>query len=358
MANLLQRYNDVLILEGFQSDPEQEEAVRVLQCLSKDLTSVKKIWPFSKKKPVRGVYLHGGVGRGKSMLMDLFFNELPDNLQKRRVHFHEFMIETHDWLHQHRGEGLADLLSSYAQHVAENIKILCFDEFHVVDVADAMILGRLFTALFEKNVVVVSTSNRAPDNLYEGGLQRDLFLPFIALLKQQMEIVHLDSETDYRLLADPDQDIYYFYPLNAPTKDKIEKLFSDMAGGQAPAIETITVKGRNIEVMAANNVARFSFAELCEKPLGAEDYIVIAKAYDTVFIESIPRLTYDRRNEVKRFILLIDCLYEAGCRLILSAQSDIHTLYHGTDNALEFDRTISRLMEMQSSAYHEKRSGA
>lgn len=356
MPNLLKRYEEILDSEGFQPDSEQKKAVQVLQELAQKLTAEKKFSLFRKKQLMQGVYLHGGVGRGKSMLMDLFFNELPGKLKKRRVHFHEFMIETHDWLHQNRGDEMDDLLPAYARHVASHIRILCFDEFHVTDVADAMILGRLFTALFEKDVVVVATSNWAPDNLYEGGLQRELFLPFIALLKEQMDVVHLDNDKDYRQLSDPDQDVYYFSPLNKETTQKIDQLFRELSGGQESKIEIIEVKGRDIEVMAANNIARFTFADLCEQPLGAEDYITIAQKYDTVFVENIPGLSADKRNEAKRLILLIDCLYEAQCRLILSAEEDIHHIYDGKDHAFEFDRTISRLMEMQSSAYHEKRA--
>ena len=356
MPNLPQRYNDTLQSKGWTVDSEQKQAVKVLQRLLKELNTSKSIWPFKKKKIIRGVYLHGGVGRGKSMLMDLFFDELPDPLKKRRVHFHEFMIETHDWLHQHRGNEMDDLLPSYAQHVADNIEVLCFDEFHVTDVADAMILGRLFTALFDYGVVVVATSNWAPDNLYEGGLQRDLFLPFIALLKNQMEVTHLDSDTDYRTLADPCQEIYYFYPLNEETKQKTDNLFKEITEDQKTITDTIEVKGRSFQVVAANDIARFTFSELCEQPLGAEDYIAIAERFDTIFVEDVPNLTPANRNEAKRLILLIDCLYEAACRLVMSAESDIHNLYHGDDHAFEFNRTISRLMEMQSCAYHEKRA--
>lgn len=355
MPNLQQRYKNVLKENNFQADAEQERAVKSLQRLLKELSAAKSFSLFSKKKMLRGVYLHGGVGRGKSMLMDLFFAELPPNIKSRRVHFHEFMIETHDWLHQYRGEGMEDLLPNYARHVSENVRVLCFDEFHVTDVADAMILGRLFTALFERGVVVVATSNWAPDNLYEGGLQRDLFLPFIDLLKKQMEIVHLDHDQDYRQLADPDQDVFMFYPLDSQTADKVEALFKSLSQDKEVKTDKIKVKGRNIEIKAAGKIACSSFADLCEKPLAAEDYIAIAARYDTLVLENIPRLDDTKRNETKRFILLIDCLYEAHCRLVMSAENNIHDLYEGDDHAFEFDRTVSRLMEMQSSAYHEKR---
>lgn len=355
MPTLHNKYKTKLKTEGWHEDAQQLKAVDALERLRQNLKRPKSFWPFAKKKEIKGVYLYGGVGRGKSMLMDLFFENAPDKIQKRRVHFHEFMIETHEWLHANRGDNMADLLLAYARHVSTNLRLLCFDEFHVTDVADAMILGRLFTALMEQGVIVVSTSNWQPDNLYEGGLQRELFLPFIALLKARMEIIHLDSDKDYRQLSDPDQDVYYFHPLNQVTLNKVNQLFSKLSH-HAPAEEMeIKVKGRKLKIYASKNIARFTFAQLCEKPLGAEDYIKIAQKFESVFIENIPKLSPEKRNEAKRFILLIDCLYEAKCQLVLSSKNDIHHLYEGHDHAFEFDRTISRLMEMQSAAYHQAR---
>lgn len=353
---ILKRYKEALDAEGWCEDTQQLKAIKALTCLLKNLKTKKSIWPFSKKEKTKGIYLHGGVGRGKSMIMDIFFHELPDTLKSRRVHFHEFMIETHDWLHAHRGDGMDDLLPNYARHVSNNVHVLCFDEFHVTDVADAMILSRLFTALFDHGVVVISTSNWMPDNLYEGGLQRDLFLPFIKLLKKQMKVVHLDSDTDYRQLSDPDQSVYYLYPLNKKIEEKLNKIFSELAEGHNITSETLTIKGRDIQIQSANNMARFTYTELCEQPLGAEDYIGIAQKYHTVFVENIPRLNDSKCNEVKRLILLIDCLYEAHCRLIISAEDDVRYLYGGEEHAFEFDRTISRLMEMQSNIYQDKRN--
>lgn len=355
MTNLQARYKEKLRTEGWQEDKEQLNAVAALQRLVQDLKRPSGFWPFKKKIPTKGVYLYGGVGRGKSMLMDLFFDYAPAKIQKRRVHFHEFMIETHDWLHANRGDQMDDLLPSYARHVSGKTKLLCFDEFHVTNVVDAMILGRLFTALLERDVVIVATSNWRPDYLYEGGLQRDLFLPFIALLQSRLEIVHLDSKTDYRQISAPDQDIYYYYPLNQKVKDKINALFIELAMGATTKRQSLKVKGRTLKIDTLNDVARTSFSQLCEQPLGAEDYIKLAQNFDTIFIENIPHLNAERRNEAKRFILLIDCLYEAQCRVVLSAENDIHALYDGHDHAFEFDRTISRLLEMQSAAYHEKR---
>jgi cell division protein ZapE len=355
MPSLPERYKTLIAEKGYSFDAEQERAVIVLQKLLQKLVVKKSFWPFARQETPKGVYMYGGVGRGKSMLMDLFFDEAPATLAKRRIHFHEFMIKTHDWLHANRGQGLDDLLVRYADHVRKNVQLLCFDEFHVTDVADAMILGRLFTALIEKGIVVVATSNKAPDELYEGGLQRDLFLPFIAFLKLHNHVVHLGGKKDYRAIALPDQDMYYFSPLNRETAKQVERLFSELSGDREIETRAIAVKGRKIMARATGDIARFTFAELCEKPLAAEDYIKIARTFDTVFIENITRLDETMRNEAKRFILLIDCLYEEKCRIILSAEADVHSLYSGGDHEFEFQRTVSRLMEMQSSAYHDSR---
>ena len=361
MPNLQKKYKEVLAVNQWQADDFQQRAVSALQNLLYNLKPFKKFWPFGKTPDVKGVYLYGGVGRGKSMLMDLFFDEaVKIQPQSRRVHFHEFMIETHDWLHAHRGEGMDDLLPRYAAHVSNHVKLLCFDEFHVTDVADAMILGRLFTELFGCGLVVVATSNWVPDDLYEGGLTRDRFLPFIKLLNNKMNVTHLDSDVDYRTISNPDQDMYYFYPLNKETKNKIEQLFFELTNDVETQQDVITVRGRDVLVNAAGDVAQFTFSSLCKKAYGAEDYIAIAKKYDTVFLTQVPSLTAENRNETKRFILLIDCLYEAKSRLIISAETNIESLYQGGEgdggHGFEFNRTVSRLMEMQSALYHEERA--
>jgi cell division protein ZapE len=351
MAELQTKYDGEVAVGHLKKDAEQCKAAAALDRLYDELTERKKL--FSGRKKIKGVYIYGGVGRGKSMLMDMFFDMLPTIIIKRRVHFHEFMIETHDWLHERRaGKAVDNLLPEYAKHVANNVKVLCFDEFHVTDVADAMMLSRLFAALFDHGVVVVSTSNWPPDRLYEGGLQRERFLPFIALIKERMQIVFLDSDTDYRGEVIQDLETYLF-PLNAETKAKADKFFHQLSGGKFQRTENVYVKGREIPVQAAGDVARFTFAQLCEQPHGAEDYLTIARAFHTVFLENIPRLTYDRNNETKRLMTLVDVMYDARRRMVFTAEAAPEKLYTGDKYNFEFDRTISRLREMQSSSYTE-----
>jgi cell division protein ZapE len=349
MASLLEKYHEKIECGELAKDAGQEKVAVALERLRNDLTKKKPF--FAKRKKIKGVYIHGGVGRGKSMLMDLFHDNLPHAISKRRVHFHAFMIETHDWLHLRRaGKAVDNLLPEYAKFVAGNAKVLCFDEFHVTDIADAMILSHLFEALFDLDVVVVATSNWIPDRLYEGGLQRERFLPFIALVKKRLQIVHLDSETDYREETVQDLETY-LYPLNAETKAKAGKFFRQLSGGQAERTENIYVKGRDIPVKASEGVARFTFAQLCEQPYGAEDYLTIAEKFHTVFLENVPRMGYDRSNEAKRLMTLVDVMYDARRRMVFTAETAPEKLYHGEKYVYEFDRTISRLREMQSSSY-------
>lgn len=349
MTDLITLYHAQTENGDLSFDKEQEKAVHALERLRGDLAKPKKTL-FGKLKPVQGVYIHGGVGRGKSMLMELFFGAIPPGLKKRRVHFHEFMIETHDWLHKRRAEAVDDLLPQYARHVAKTVNVLCFDEFHVTDVADAMILSRLFTDLFDMGLAVVSTSNWPPDKLYEGGLQRERFLPFIDLIKSRMQVVHVDSETDYREVAVRDLETY-LYPLNAETHRHADDFFKVLSDNLPEEKITLNVKGREFHARAAGRAARFTFSELCEQPHGAEDYLAIADKFDAVIIENVPRMGYDRRNEAKRFMTLIDVLYDNRRRVIITAEAAAEKIYHGTDHAFEFDRTISRLQEMQSTSY-------
>lgn len=360
-------YEERLAAGRLKPDAGQQDAVAALNQLYTEIIAydppanrwLERIAGFTKAKQPQGpggVYLYGAVGRGKSMLMDLFYDSLPPAISKQRVHFHAFMIGVHDYLHQRRehdgeAEGLDGLLPMLAVRIAERSRVLCFDEFHVTDVADAMILGRLFTSLFERGVVVVATSNWPPERLYEGGLQRDRFLPFIALLQRRLRVVALDGPIDYRtqfLQAEGT----YFTPLGEMTKRLADNLFARLTNQTPPSAETITVKGRVIPVhAAANGAARFTFAQLCEQPHGAEDFLAIAARYRTVFLEGVPKIGYDRRNEAKRLMILIDALYEHKTKLVITADAPPERLYQGHDHGFEFQRTISRLQEMQSPEY-------
>lgn len=311
----------------------------------------------------QGVYMCGGVGRGKSMLMDLFF-QTTTFTPKRRVHFHEFMLEVHETIHKwrsideaaRRAQGFEgdDPIPPLARQIADGAVLLCFDEFQVSDVADAMILGRLFTNLFENGVVVVVTSNRSPDTLYEGGLNRELFLPFIEMIKEQLDVLHLASPTDYRLVRIKDMAVYHM-PLSGQSDRELDQMFKVLTDQDEGAPEKVTVQqGRTLPVsQAAMGVARFGFAELCEEALGAADYLAIARAYHTVILAGIPQMGPDQRNAAKRFVTLIDALYDNGIKLICSAQVRPEELYETGDGTFDFARTASRLIEMQSHDYFE-----
>ena len=301
----------------------------------------------------KGVYLHGGVGRGKSMLMDLFAAGL-DGVRYRRVHFHEFMLEVQRRLHGMRANGgRQDPLDALAAEIAKEQRLLCFDEFHVVDIADAMILGRLFDGLFERGLVMVATSNWPPDRLYENGLNRDRFLPFIALLKSRVDIVALDGPTDYRLDRLRDLAVYH-HPLGPAADAALAAAFAALTDGVEAGPLELAVGTRTLHVpVAAAGVARFAFADLCNRPLGAADYLALTERFHTLFLEGVPVLTPNRRNEARRFMTLIDALYERRMMLFLSAEAPAEALYPAGDGAFEFQRTVSRLLEMQSHAWLE-----
>ena len=328
-------------------------------------------WLFASRKPEksvvpRGLYIHGGVGRGKTMLMDLFFSLVPIK-RKRRAHFHEFMADVHDRIHKHRqklknGETKqADPVPPVAESLIEEARLLCFDEFSVTDIADAMILSRLFGELFSRGCILVATSNVEPDNLYRDGLNRGLFLPFVDLLKTHVDIVALDSETDYRLEKDAGLPVFR-HPLGGEADEAMERAWRRETAGRDVQPATIAFRGRKIAVpAAAGSAARFSFADLCEKPHGAADYLAILKHYDTIFLDHIPHLGPDRRNETKRFINLVDTIYDHGARLFASAAAAPEGLLvakKGTEG-FEFDRTVSRLIEIRSVEYadsHRRRT--
>ena len=309
----------------------------------------------------QGLYLYGGVGRGKSMLMDLFFDAavVPGGA-KRRVHFHEFMLEIHqrlhDWRQRTRAAKEQDPLPKIAREVRDGAALLCFDEFQVNNVADAMILGRLFTALLDLGVVVVATSNRAPDDLYLNGLQRDRFLPFIALLHQRLDVLHLDGEHDYRLMRLSDMDVY-FTPDDVSATAALDAAFhrlvdDDTGESVAPALVILSVQGRELTVdRAARGTARFTFEELCARPLGAADFLAIAREFHTVMVDGIPAMGPGSRDRAARFVTLIDALYEHRVKLVCSAAAPPDGLYPAGDGSFEFARTASRLIEMQSREY-------
>ncbi len=314
------------------------------------------------EEPPQGLYIYGPVGRGKSMLMDLFF-AAAEVRHKRRIHFHEFMIEVHDHIHEwnqaggKRGGRNGDSLHPVADRVAAEAWLLCFDEFRVTNIADAMILGRLFEALFARGVVVVSTSNFPPDDLYADGLQRERFEPFIELFKQKLDLLELASPKDYRLERLKDMEVYHT-PLGPAADTALDRAFADLTEGARAGPDSLIVKGREIAVgEAARGVARFGFEELCARPLGAEDYIALAERYHTIILSSVPVMDEDLRNEAHRFMTLIDALYEHHVNLVLSAAAAPQALHSGDTHAFEFERTVSRLMEMRSVDYIEAAHG-
>lgn len=329
-------------------------------------------WLFGKREktgaPLKGVYIHGEVGRGKTMLMDLFFAASPVQ-RKRRAHFHEFMADVHARIRiaRHRikrGEiGDSDPIRLTADRIAGETWLLCFDEFHVTDIADAMILGRLFTRLFELGVVLVATSNVAPEALYAGGLNRALFVPFIQLLQQQTDVVQLFARTDYRLEKLAGVATWYA-PADEDAEVALDIAWQKLTGLLEGEPCDIALQGRVLRVpQAGMGVARFSFGELCEQPLGANDYLRLAHEFHTLIVDNVPVMDYDRRNAAKRFIILIDALYDNAVKLIASAAAEPAELYRATQGyeAHEFKRTASRLIEMRSEAYlalpHGARAG-
>ena len=304
----------------------------------------------------RGLYIHGAVGRGKTMLMDLFFELVPFE-PKLRCHFHEFMADVHERIGAARRAHDGDPIAVVAASIAEETGLLCFDELQVTDIADAMILGRLFRQLFIGGVVVVATSNAPPRELYKDGLNRLLFLPFVALIEENMDVVVLQAAKDYRLDKLAGQPLY-FVPADADARAALDRHWDRLTGRHPARAETLHVKGRDVEVPKASmGIARFDFKDLCEVPLGALDYLHVAHAYHTLVIDNIPVLTRDRRDVARRFINLIDTLYDNGVCLIASAQAEPSALNPEGDGVDAFARTASRLMEMRSEAYLKSRHG-
>ncbi|MGN6769878.1 MAG: cell division protein ZapE [Rhizobiaceae bacterium] len=371
LPSVAHRYRHLVEASGIRRDAAQEKAVAALDRLIGEISSSRLAakssalgWLFARrqerKKPIKGLYIHGGVGTGKTMLMDMFFELVPSR-RKRRAHFNDFMTDVHDRIDAHRkalkrGEAKGDdPIPPVAAAIAEEARVLCFDEFTVTDIADAMILSRLFSALFSQGVVLIATSNVAPHDLYRDGLNRQLFLPFIDLLEEHLQVLRLDSGIDYRqekLSRLP----VYLTPLGAETDRRMDEAWKIAANGDAEAPVDLTVKGRIVHVpRAVRDVARFSFADLCEKPHGARDFLAMAARFHTIFIDHIPVLEQAHRNEIKRFILLIDTLYDRHARIVVSAEAAPEKLYAGRrgTEAFEFERTASRLIEMQSHEWLE-----
>ena len=306
---------------------------------------------FGRRQPApRGLYVHGKVGRGKTMLMDLFC-DAADLAAKRRIHFHEFMSEVHDRIGAARKAVPGDPIPHVAADIAKDCALLCFDELHVTDIADAMILGRLFKGLFEADVTMVATSNVPPSGLYRNGLNRQLFLPFIALIEERMEVVELVAAKDFRLEKLEGQRLY-FTPVDAASHKALSSAFTRLTGLWSGAPVKLDVKGRTLLVPeAARGVARFTFDELCDRPLGALDYLAIAHNFHTLVLDGVPKLRPERRAAARRFIALIDTLYDARVGLIASAEAEPDDLHPAGDESFLFERTASRLIEMRSSEY-------
>jgi cell division protein ZapE len=361
------QYQALVSSGAIEPDAAQAEVADAFGALEMRLASYKpprkhgllgRLFADKDDGPPRGLYVHGEVGRGKTMLMDLFFHASPVQ-RKRRAHFHEFMAGVHERIYAFRQEiargevANGDVIVLVAQEIFEEAWLLCFDEFHVTDIADAMILGRLFAKLFELGTVVVATSNVAPEDLYKGGLNRALFLPFIAQIEAHMDVMRLDARTDFRLekLAGVKM---WLVPADAEADLALNKAWAKMTGNAPCKPRGILIKGRTLRVpCSSHGVARFSFADLCEAPLGAGDYLRLARDYHTILVDHIPVMDFPDRNAAKRFISLIDTLYDNAVKLMASAAANPVSLYVATEGneVNEFKRTSSRLIEMSAASY-------
>ncbi|WP_417250431.1 cell division protein ZapE [Celeribacter sp.] len=352
MENLTSIYRAKVADGALKADPAQEAVLPLMDSVRKELAAsghgkgglLSLIGGRRKRPAAKGLYLWGGVGRGKSMLMDLFHEHSP--VPSRRVHFHAFMQEVQAEIHDARKSGVADALAPVIEKVARDIRLLCFDEMQITDIADAMIVGRLFEGLFERGVTVVTTSNRVPDDLYKDGLNRQLFLPFIALIKEKMTVHHLHSPVDYRQGRLTGAQVY-FHPNDADARAAVDDIWNDLTGGAKDSL-TLRVKGRDVVLPRFHNgMARAEFWELCGQMYGPADYLAIAETVKLLILEDIPRLTRNNFNEAKRFVTLVDALYEAKVRLVATAVDEPERLYIEGAGAFEFERTASRLREMQ-----------
>jgi cell division protein ZapE len=366
-SSFRQHYQGLISSGTIERDAAQARTVDAFAALEQRLARYKparkqrllgRLFRDKDEAPPRGLYIHGEVGRGKTMLMDLFFQTSPVE-HKRRAHFHEFMADVHEHIYGFR-QSIArgqiadgDVIALTAGTIFNEAWLLCFDEFHVTDIADAMILGRLFAKLFELGTVVVATSNVAPEDLYKGGLNRALFLPFIAQIETHMDVMRLDARTDFRLEKLTGVKMW-LVPDDGEAANALNKAWAKMTGNAPCKPRDIAIKGRILRVpCSAHGVARFSFADLCEAPLAASDYLRLARDYHTILVDHIPVMDYPQRNAAKRFISLIDTLYDNAVKLMASAAADPVSLYLATggNEANEFKRTASRLIEMSSESY-------
>jgi cell division protein ZapE len=354
--SLTDHYRAAVERGELKPDAAQERAVAALNGLAVTLGETRGFSLFRRQAP-RGLYIWGDVGRGKTLLMDLFFEEAPV-AKKRRAHFNRFMVDVHARIHAMRQmPGTEDPIPPVAKALAAEASLLCFDEFQVTDVADAMILGRLFDRFFAEGVTIVATSNTPPDRLYEGGLNRQLFAPFIAEIQQRLDLVELNGPTDYRLLRLSGIPVY-LTPLGPETDAAMDAAWARLTDGKLGKPCSLAVLGRQVPVpRQARGVARFDFADLCAQPLAAADYLAVAQAFHTLLLDHIPLLTPDMRNAARRFTLLIDTLYDEGVKLVCSAAAPPDALYPEGYGADAFRRTASRLAEMQSDDYLKRGHG-
>jgi len=354
-------YQDLIEKQKLSPDENQLKAVHALDEIGRQLIELEKKNTslsgfFKNRKSVpKGLYLYGSVGRGKTLLMDLFFNEIPIKA-KRRVHFHEFMDEMHIAIANYRKssskeKGSRDPIPHIIKPIIKEVRLLCFDEFHVNDITNAMLLQRLFEKLFHAGIVIVATSNTAPDDLYKDGLNRQLFLPFIDMLKAHNKIMQLDGEKDYRLENLSGKQIFYIGK-GVGAKKAMDEIFLSLSAGQKATSSIIINLKREIFIPSqAMGVARFAFKDLCEIALGSRDYLKIAKNFHSIIIDNIPQFNKANSNEAKRFILLIDVLYDSGVKLAASFAVPLKNLSKDNNTSFEFKRTISRLFEMNSAKY-------
>lgn len=358
--NLRKSYGQLVEQGRIQNDTAQQNLLAMLQEVLDSFVKPNKKSLFRKSKKhinTRSLYIYGNVGRGKSMLMDLFFEAVPENknLKKRRVHFHAFMQEVHARIHKLRQTGGGDPVAVLARELADETQLLCFDELQATDVADATLLYRLFEGLFAHNICIVSTSNRPPKALYTGGVQAERFENFIKLIEEKMRVAALSSPDDYRYQQGRKQLQFYYYPLGEAANKFVTNTLQNL-GANAPATkENLIVQGRQVEFKAYNNkIGIFTFNELCATMLGAADYLALARRLDVVILTDIPKLQPEQRNEAKRFSTLIDTLYEHKTKLICTAAVPAEEIYQSGDGSFEFARTVSRLVEMQSTSYDER----